>query len=380
MKILFTGGGSGGHFYPIVAVAQAVSDISRERKLIGVEMHYLAPTPFDERALFENNITFHRSPAGKMRRYFSLLNIFDFFKTGWGIITTAWQVFTLYPDVIFSKGGYASFPTVIAAKLFRIPLVIHESDAVPGRANIWAAKSAERIAVAFPESAEYFPKQFRDKIALTGNPIRRELFSVAKEGTHEYLKLRKDMPTILVLGGSQGAQMINDIVVESLPFLLGKYQVIHQTGKRNIKDVKALAEVVLEGHSDVQQYQPFDYLNELALRMAAGAVDLVITRAGAGALFEIAAWGLPSIIIPITDSNGDHQRKNAYAYARQGTGIVIEEKNLTTNLLVSEIERIMADDAMRSAMKEHAQSFSKQNAARTIADALIAISLKHETA
>jgi UDP-N-acetylglucosamine--N-acetylmuramyl-(pentapeptide) pyrophosphoryl-undecaprenol N-acetylglucosamine transferase len=374
MRILFTGGGSGGHFYPVIAVAQAVQDLVRERKLLGVELFYIAPTPFDERSLFENNIQFRKGSAGKLRRYFSLMNIVDVFKTGWGIITTIWQVFSLYPDVVFSKGGYASFPTVFAARLLRIPLVIHETDAVPGRVNVWAGKFARKVAISFPEAASYFPKE---KTALTGNPVRRELFSVAKEGAHEFLKLNREIPTILVLGGSQGAQLINDMVVEALPRLVENYQVIHQTGGKHIKEVTALANVMLKDSQFPFRYQPFDFLNVLAMRMVAGAADLVITRGG-GTLFEISAWGVPAIIVPITDSNGDHQRKNAYSYARVGGGIVIEEKNLSPNILVAEIERIMRNQALHDSMAQKSKDFCKQNAARTIADALINIALEHE--
>src|SRR3989344_4523548 len=138
MKILFTGGGSGGHFYPIIAIAQEIKDVVKEERLLEPHLYYLSPDPYDKRMLFENNIIYRKSPAGKYRRYFSIKNFFDFFKTGWGIIKAVFQVFFIFPDVILSKGGYASFPTLLAARLFRIPLVIHESDSIPGKVNVWA--------------------------------------------------------------------------------------------------------------------------------------------------------------------------------------------------------------------------------------------------
>lgn len=375
MKIVFTGGGTGGHFYPIIAVAQEIRNIVKEQKLLEPKLYYIAPKPFDKRALYENDIKFKQSPAGKMRRYFSIWNFIDFFKTAMGVIKTIFQIFTIYPDVVFSKGGYASFPTVLAAKLFRIPVMVHESDAVPGRANLWAGKFARKIAVSFPEAEKYFDKT---KVAFTGNPVRREIFTVAGEGAHEYLKLEKDIPTILILGGSQGAKKINNAVMEALPKLVERYQIIHQVGRKNLEEMKSTARIILEGTEFGHRYKAFGFLNVLAMRMSAGAADLVISRGGASAIFEVAIWGLPAIIIPITDSNGDHQRKNAFSYARAKAGNVMEEKNLTPNLLISEINRIISDKVLQKNMKNGAKNFAKPNAARKIAEGIIATALKHE--
>ena len=159
MKIVFTGGGTGGHFYPIIAVAEEINKIAKEEKLLEPELFYIAPDPYDKRALYENNITFKKSPAGKMRRYFSFWNFLDIFKTAFGVIKSTFQIFSIYPDVVFSKGGYASFPTVFASKILRIPVIIHESDAVPGRANLWAGKFARKVAVSYPEAVSYFEKE-----------------------------------------------------------------------------------------------------------------------------------------------------------------------------------------------------------------------------
>lgn len=376
MKILFTGGGTGGHFYPIIAVAQEINEIARERKLLTPKLFYTGPSPYNERALYENNITFKKSPAGKMRRYFSLLNFFDFFKTGWGILKVIVQIFIIYPDVIFSKGGYASFPTVVAARLFRIPLVIHESDVVPGRVNKWSGKFAIKIAVAYPQTASLFPKV--GNVAHTGNPVRKELYTTLPKGAHEYLKLDPNIPTILILSGSQGAATINEIVLGALPRLVEHYQIIHQTGKKHIKQVTGTAEVILEKSEYKERYKPFDFLDTLALRMSAGAAVLIVSRAGSGAIFEIATWGLPSIIIPIPETISHDQRKNAFAYARSGAAVVLEEDNITPMLLISEIDRLIADPALQEKMKEEAKKFASPHAARTIAEALIDIAVAHE--
>lgn len=140
MRIILTGGGSGGHFYPMIAVAQQIHEISKRDHLIEPELIYMATEPYDVDALLENNIEFKHITAGKQRRYTSFKNLLDAFKIGWGMVKAVIKVFIAFPDVVFSKGGYPSVPVVFATKLFGIPLVIHESDSAPGRANAWAAK------------------------------------------------------------------------------------------------------------------------------------------------------------------------------------------------------------------------------------------------
>ncbi len=171
MKILLCGGGTGGHVYPLISVAEALNTASTKTHILPPELYYMAPTPYDEAALFTNHIIFKKNVAGKIRRYFSIQNFTDLFVTAWGTVTALYRVFRIYPDVVFSKGGFASFPVLVAARLLRIPVVIHESDSKPGRVNAWAGKFAERIALSYPEAAQFFPA---GKTAVTGNPIRKD--------------------------------------------------------------------------------------------------------------------------------------------------------------------------------------------------------------
>ena len=374
MKILFTGGGSGGHFYPIIAVAEAINDLVRERKLLEPEMIYAAPEPYDREMLIANGVKFVPTSAGKIRNYFSVLNFFDYFKTAWGVLRSVLRIFFLYPDVVFGKGGYASFPTLLAAKLFKIPVVIHESDSVPGKVNKWAGTFAKKIAVSFPEAAGYFPK---DKVAYTGNPIRKSILVPARDGAFEFFKLSKELPVIYITGGSQGAQALNESLLAALPQLLEKYQIIHQTGDDNLADISNRAKVVMGDNLNLARYHPVGYVNDLAARMAAGAASLVISRAGS-TIFEIASWGLPSILIPLPTAAGDHQTKNAYTYARAGACVVIEQNNLTPGLLVSEVERILSHEPIKHAMSNAARAFARADAASLIAAALLDIAISHE--
>lgn len=376
MKILFTGGETGGHFYPIIAVAEALNDLTREQKILEPRLYFASPDPYDHEVLLANNITYVPTSAGKMRHYFSILNFFDLFKTMWGVVRSVFRIFFLYPDIVFGAGGYASFPTLLAARLFRIPVLIYATDTVPSRVNRWAGKFATKIAISFPEAAEYFPK---DKVAFTGNPVRKAAMLPAREGAHEFLKLKHEMPILLVVGGSQGSQMINDAVVDALPRLLQKYQIVHQTGEANLAEVQGRVRIVMGDSPLVERYKSFGYLNDLATRMAAGAAALVIARAGAGTIFEIATWGLPSIVIPIPETISHDQTKNAFAYARAGACAVIEQSNLTPGLLTSEVERILDHKDLARSMGEKARAFARPDAAKLIATALMDIALSHES-
>lgn len=375
MKIIFTGGGSGGHFYPIIAIAQEIRNIVKRDKLIEPQLYFLAPHPYSKGLLYDNDIVYKRIYAGKQRTYASPQNIIDKFKTLIGIVKAIWTVFWIFPDVVFSKGGFGSFPVTVAARILRIPVIVHESDSAPGRANAWAATFAEKIAVSYADAGQYFKR--KEHIAWTGNPIREEIRLKATEGGYEFLDLDSNLKTILVLGGSLGAKHINDAIIDVLPELLDKYQVVHQTGKANYDEVSKTARVVAPEEHLQARYKPFPYLNDVAMRMSAGIADLIITRAGS-TLFEVANWGVPAIVIPITESNADHQRKNAFAYARAGAGVVIEENNLTPTVLKQEITRILEDPIVARDMVEGAKHFAKPDAARVLAEAIIDTVLRHE--
>ncbi len=378
MTIAFTGGGTGGHFYPIIAIAEALTDLVREEHLIAPKLYYLAPSSFDQKALFENGISYIYTPAGKMRRYFSILNFTDSFATLLGTLSALVTLFRLYPDVVVSKGGYGSVPTVLAARLLRIPIIIHESDAKPGRANLLAASWAAKIAISFESAAAHFPGKVRGKIARTGIPVRKALMRTEAEGARQYLGLESGVPTILILGGSQGALKINETVLSALPDLVAFANVIHQTGQAHFKNVEQIAKVVLAESPHVSRYHPINYLNEISLQRAAGIADIIVSRAGANSIAEIGLWKKPAILIPIPESVSHDQRTNAYSYARTGAAAVLEEENLTPHLLVSETRRILGDPGLAKRMGASAQGFTDPDAARILAREALAIALSHE--
>lgn len=378
MKIVFTGGGTGGHFYPIIAVAEAIRTLARERRLLAPKLYYLAPSAFDKEALFENEIQYEMCPAGKWRRYFSFANFTDLFVSASGLVCAITSLFRIYPDLVFSKGGYASVPVVLAARLLGIPVMIHESDAKPGRANLLAAKFAFRIAVAFDSTKAFFPKKVQDKVARTGIPIRKDIMILEREGAKQELGLDTAVPTILILGGSSGARAINDVVLGALPELVEVANIIHQTGRDNAREVENTSKVILADAPNRARYHPFPYLNTLSMRRGAGAADLIVSRAGMTAVAEIALWKKPSILIPIPETISHDQRTNAYAYAHTGAAIVLEEANLTAHLLIAEVRRILSDKTLLQTMSERSLLFANADAAKIIAEEIIAIGLSHE--
>lgn len=376
MKVLLAGGGTGGHVYPLVAVAEKLREIALAEKILDMELFYISDTPYDQSALDDNEIKFQKLNTGKQRTYFSPENFFDIFKTFFATLKALWMVYTIMPDVVFSKGGYPSVPVTIAARFLGIPLIIHESDSVPGRANKMAGKWAKKIAISFKEAVEFFPKE---KTAFVGHIVRPEVRQSLKEGAFEYLKLRSILPVIYIVGGSQGAKLINDCVLEALPDMAAKYQIIHQTGTKNFEEVKGMSEIILKDSEGKDNYYPYPYLNKLAVRMSAGVASVIVSRAGAASIGEIACWGKPSIIIPITKSNGNHQRKNAFSYAETGACSVIEEANLKAHLLLEEIERIVNDPVLSQKMSEATKSFVYPDAEEKIAREIINIGLSHES-
>ncbi len=363
MRILFTGGGTGGHFFPIIAVTREIKRIAEEERILEKDLYYMGPDDFGADLLRQEEIKSIKVLSGKIRRYFSLYNISDFIKLAIGTAQAFWKFFLTMPDVVFSKGGYGAVPAVIMCAVFRIPLIIHESDSVPGRVNLFSARIARRVAVAFPSAAEFFPKK---KTALIGIPIRKGLLGGIRETARQNLGVTSNLPAIGFIGASQGSQAINNALLGVLRELAENFEILHQTGAKNFTEVRGEGEVSLEsGHKE--RYHAFGFLSESQMRDFYAASDLVVSRAGASSIFEIAASGKPSILVPLEGAAQDHQRKNAYDYAETGAALVIEDSNLTPHVLLGEIKKIMSNPALLQKMAPLAQKFARIDSAEVIA-------------
>ena len=369
MKILFTGGGTGGHTVPIIAICREIRKIYP-----GKELEFVFLGPKDEFGLeffAKEGIKVKHILSGKIRRYFSITSIFHnlidiFIKLPLGIIQAFFYIFILSPDVIFSKGGYGSLPGVIAGKILFVPIFLHESDIVPGFSNKILGELAVEIFVSFPRT-EHFPIK---KILVVGNPTRKTLLGGSKEKAKELFNLTSEKPVILIMGGSQGAQRINEKVIRILPELLRDFEVIHQCGKQNFKQAETEAKIMISKKFE-KYYHLFPFLEEEELRQAFAASDLVVGRAGSGTIFEIAAVGKPSILIPLSEAAQNHQIKNAYFYAAAGACEVIEEINFLPHFFFEKIKHLFSHPKELKKMSEKASEFSRPKAANIIANYLV---------
>jgi len=381
MRVLFTAGGSGGHFYPLISVADEVIKEAERKNVSNLELYYVSDSPYNKEELKKRNIKFHKITTGKRRVYSSFQNIIDLFKIAWGVIHAFFYVFYIQPDVIFTNGSYVAFPVLLAAKIWRIPVMVHASDTVPSRVVLFGSKFAKRISTGFAESREYFPKNKRDEVVLTGNPVRDSIKNKVNDVADGFLGFSKKIKTIWFIGGSQGSKIINDTVLDMLPELLERYQIIHQTGEKTYEETKERVDVILNSLVKPEyrkRYKMFKYLDNLAMRMSAGTTDIVVARAGAGTIYEFAMWGIPMILIPITEKVSRDQMKNAVAYTRIGGSTFINQENLTSHILIHEIESILEDKERYKRMVESALSFYNPDAAKEIAHEIIKIGLSHE--
>ena len=317
-KIVLTGGGTAGHVTPNLALLPSL----QER---GYEIHYIGSYNGIEKKLIENaGIPYDGISSGKLRRYFDIKNFSDPFRVIKGYAEARALLKKYRPDVVFSKGGFVSVPVVLAAKHFKIPTIIHESDMTPGLANKICIPSAAKVCCNFPETLKYLPE---GKAVLTGSPIRAELLQGDRLAGLQYTNLSAAKPIILVIGGSLGSVKVNGAVRSILPKLLEQFQVIHICGKGNLD----------ESLIGTPGYVQYEYVDS-PLKHLFAAADLIVSRAGANSICEILALRKPNVLIPLSAaaSRGD-QILNANSFAKQGYSTVLEEEKVTDATLFDAI-------------------------------------------
>ena len=339
-KIILTGGGTAGHVTPNLALLPSL----RKEEF---EIHYIGSYNGIERRLIEDaGIPYDGISSGKLRRYFDIKNFSDPLRVlkGYGQAKRLMKQYR--PDIVFSKGGFVSVPVVLAAKHYKIPVIIHESDMTPGLANKICIPAAQKVCCNFPETLNYLPK---DKAVLSGSPIREELLTGDRLSGLQYAGLSANRPVILVIGGSLGSVTVNHAVRSILPKLLSQFQVIHICGKGNLDES-------LIGTSGYVQYEYVDK----PLRHLFAAADLIISRAGANSICEILALRKPNILIPLSAaaSRGD-QILNANSFAKQGFSKVLEEEVITDDSLCEAVTELYANrssyiSAMETSKLNHA--------------------------
>lgn len=320
-RIVLTGGGTAGHVTPNIALIPRLKDL-------GYDIHYIGTETGIERKLVEREgIPYHIVKAGKLRRYFDMKNFTDTFKITQGFVQSLAIMNKLKPNIVFSKGGFVSSPVVWAAWMNRIPIVIHESDMTPGLANKIALPFAKSICYTFPETKKYIS---REKSVLTGIPVRESLFAGKKAAGKRICGFTEGKPIILIIGGSLGSQVINKTIRGALKSILNRFQVCHICGKGNID----------KNYEGIKGYKQFEYVGEELPDLFVMA-DLIISRAGATALYEILALRKPNILIPLSKkaSRGD-QILNAQSFKKQGLSYVIMEEELDKETILRGIDKV----------------------------------------
>lgn len=361
-RILLTGGGSGGHIYPLLAVAE---------KLQGNDLRYFGPKDAWSAYMLQAGIPVSGIAKAKLRRYFSFLTIIDSIKFAYSILQALVKVALFRPQIAFSKGGPCALPVLLACHLYGIPIIIHESDSVAGLTSRITGKWAKIVEVAWEETRAFFPNT---DVRRVGVPIRSAI-TESKESAHSAktaMECTEELPVLLIIGGSQGSERINNFVLENLVGLLTKFQIIHQTGSVNYEEYiqlygTAKTSLTMELRN---RYHPYAYL-ENKMGAAYRAADCALSRSGS-ALFELGVFGIPALLVPLPEAANDHQRVNAYAYAKTGAAVVIEEANLLSTIVITELEKITQPET-HAIMSKAGYDFAPKDAAERIAKDILSL-------
>lgn len=357
MRVVLTGGGTGGHIYPALAVAE-------ELRRTGADVLYIGGVNgLEARIAAEAGFEFVGLPARKFRKVLDPTTPGVLITVLRGVRQASSILARFRPDVVIGTGGYVLPPTGIAAALRRIPIILQACDSIPGRANFWLSRAAWRICIWFEETARFFPGS---KTVVTGVPLRPNTVSLeAPADARRALGLDPQRFTVTVLGGSQGARRLNQIVGEAVQVLPEDMQVLHQTGTANFEEVQSQAKAA---GVDAHRHQIRAYLNAEDMARAYRAADLVVCRCGIATLAEVTANGVPGLLVPLPTAYADHQTHNALAIVQRGAGILLRESELTGSRLAAQIQdlrnapdrlRMMAEAGRRAARPQAAQAVAE---------------------
>lgn len=354
MKIAVSGGGTGGHIYPALALIREI-----QKKDKNVEFLYIGTEKgLESKLVPRENIPFKSIHITGFKRKISFENVKTVLRFLKGVSDSKKMLKEFKPDVVIGTGGYVCGPVVYAAAKMGIPTIVHEQNSVPGLTNKFLSRYVDKIAICFEEAREFFPEQ---KVVLTGNPRASEV--VGQDGIRGRLSsgLKLKMPTVLIFGGSRGAKPINEAVVKSLTELSGKpYQVLYVTGDVHFEEVQK--EVELVGNPDNVIIKPFIHNMPEVL----AGIDLTVSRAGATTLAELTSLGIPSILIPSPYVTDNHQEKNARALSEHGAARLLLEKDLTGPKLVENIDQILGNEEKLANMKKAARKLGIPDAAQRL--------------
>lgn len=367
MKIVFTGGGTAGHIFPGIAIIEELQKHIKEHTE-SLELFWIGSKKENEKKMVTAyHIPFYSIPTGKFRRYFSLQNVIDIFKIIAGIIKSLYLLLKLKPDLIFSKGGFVAVPPCVAAKLLHIPICIHESDFSPGLTTKLTSKFAHTIFLSYEKTIDQFPENLKPRCIVTGTPVRNIFYTASAENGRNFLKVAQQK-ILLVIGGSLGAQHINNLIKETCVFLTSNFFVVHQLGKANFEtSAEIQRRLETEAPEQLRNYAPFEFItDEMADVLACS--ELVVSRAGANSLWEIISMHKPAILIPLSlnSSRGD-QIENAEYFASKNCVAVLPEEQATSQAFREMITELLENPKRLFDMTEASKKMTVNQASSMIA-------------
>lgn len=369
-KIVFAGGGTGGHIYPGIAVADEVRAIFEENNL-SVKIYWIGADRGMDQNLVEKNLVscggsideFIGIPCGKLRRYLSLKNFTDLFRIVSGYFKAKKVLKAINPDVVFSKGGFVSVPPCRAAKKLHIPFYTHECDFTPGLATRLNSKKATGVFVTYEETKNYFSDELKERCTVTGNPVRPVFYeNTAKEGK-SFLNVnpKSKKPILLVLGGSLGARQVNNLVIENLEWLKENFFVVHQTGKAFAEENAPIM------NSYDADYKPYAFIYS-EMPSVIHASDVILSRAGANSIWESSVAKKPMVLVPLCGSGtrGD-QVDNARFFEKNGAAYVLAGEEATGANLKKALEELLDKKKRKEVAENSAKLSDGEKPARKIA-------------
>jgi len=375
IKIMLVGGGTAGHINPLLAVYVAIIKLEKvKNQEISPCFIYIGdPGVFTDK-FSELNIPIRKIMPSKLRRYISWNNLFELPKFIFSFLQSLWYVFLEKPDIVFSKGGPSSLTPVIAARFFGVTVVIHESDAIPSVTTKLTASFSKKIFLAFEDARKRLSSRHQKKCVTFGNPLRPFLLEDLPSQRTAKINLRfnPEKFLIVIIGGSQGSQRINNLIIESLPQILSlDIQAFHQTGAKLFEEVNRAVSRNFGSLKKMEAsgYRVTDFFNQ-NIKDVLVAADIIVSRAGSS-IFEFAALGKPSILIPLPESAQNHQLKNALSYERAGACIMLTEDKMSTPLFIETLKQLITNPSLLQKMSESAKKFAKPEASRQIAEELL---------
>jgi UDP-N-acetylglucosamine--N-acetylmuramyl-(pentapeptide) pyrophosphoryl-undecaprenol N-acetylglucosamine transferase len=363
--LIFTGGGTGGHLYPALAVAEAT-----KKARPGVSILFVGtPDRIEAKVVPQEGFAFEAIPArGLSKKPLEAARALAMLVSA--VMRARALLRKEQPRAVLGTGGYVSAPVLLAARMEGIPVVLQEQNVVPGKVNQWIARFAHTVATSFPESERYFGDR---PLFMIGNPIRTEAFAQDPAAAKAAMGYQPTDKVLLVTGGSQGAQRINEAVTGFLPQLLADtdWHVLHVAGPNQLERVQEAA----RAHADNPRYRAVGYMDRMPEAILAS--DLVVTRAGATTLAELTAMGKPMVLVPYPYAGG-HQRLNAESIVAGGGGLELADESLTPERLGEVLLPLMKDDERLKAMAEASKRLGKPTAADELATVLLGLAFPPE--